>query len=224
MFRKLIPAALSILFVFATFGSAQAASDEQQLVTKAKWTLERMTKDKDFADLRRKLAKSKGVLIFPSIIKGAFVLGGEAGNGVLLSRSAPGNWSYPAFYTLGAVSFGLQIGGEDKQVVLVLMNERALRAIIESKVKLGADLSVTAGPVGAGVEGSTTAAGGADIVAYAISKGAFAGISLEGAVIEDRESKNSAYYKPGATPQAIVLQRKYKNPGANGLRGALGAY
>lgn len=228
MFRKIIPAALpaalAAVVAFAVFSPVQAASDEQQLVTKAKWTLERMTKDKNFSHLRKKLARAKGVMIFPQIIKGAFVLGGEAGDGVLLSRAGKGNWSYPAFYTLGAVSFGFQIGGEDKQVVLVLMNERALNAIIESKVKLGADVSVTAGPVGAGAEASTTTAAGADILAYAISKGAFAGVSVEGAVIEDRESKNSAYYKPGATVRDIVIRRKYRNKGADSLRKALRPY
>lgn len=228
MFRKIVPAALAVLiagFAFSPAGSpAWAASEEQQLVTKAKWTLERMTKDKDFSHLRQKLARAKGVMIFPQIIKGAFVLGGEAGNGVLLARRGKGNWSYPAFFTLGAVSFGLQIGGEDKQVVLVLMNERALEAIMTSKVKLGGDVSVSAGPVGAGAEASTTTATGADILAYAISKGAFAGISLEGAVIEDRESKNSAYYKPGATVRDIVIRRKYSNKGANPLRKALRPY
>jgi len=222
--RSSLILALVLGLGMAATSPAWAISDAQKLVVKAKWTLDNMIKNQDFGSFRETLPKAKGVMIFPAIIKGAFIFGGEGGNGVLLGRTGKGNWSYPAFFTLGAASFGLQIGGEIKEVVLLLMSTRAVKAVIANEVKLGADLSVTAGPVGVGVEGSTTTAAGADIIAFAFSKGAFAGISVEGAVIHERSSLNGSYYKSGATARQIVIQRKWKNRGAEGLRRSLSRY
>jgi len=204
--------------------AARAQSEEQQLVTQAQWTLEKMLKQKDFSHLRKTLPKAQGVLIFPSILKGAFIFGAEGGTGVLLAKTKPGDWSYPAFFTLGAGSFGLQIGGEDKEVVFLLMSAKAVNAVIASEVKLGGDLSVSAGPVGMGLEGSTTTAVGADMIAYSLSQGAFAGISFEGAVVHERTRLNGDYYQGGATARQIVQQRKFRNPGSDPLRGVLAKY
>lgn len=203
---------------------AAAESETQKLVTKAKWTFDKMINNSEMGSLRRTIPEAKGVVIFPNILKGAFFFGAEGGSGVLLARSGKGRWSYPAFFTMGAASFGLQFGGEAKEVVLLLMTEKAVNAVIAAEVKLGGDVSVSIGPVGAGLEGSTTTAAGADIVAYSLSKGAFAGISVEGAVVHERDSLNAAYYKQGATARQIVLQGKWSNRGADGLRGSLSKF
>src|SRR3546814_2885808 len=92
------------------------------------------------------MRRAKAVMIFPSLLKGAFFIGGEGGSGVLLTRDPEGNWSNPAFYTMGTVSFGLQFGGQSSEAILVVMTDAGLKAIMADQVKLGADLSAAAGP------------------------------------------------------------------------------
>src|SRR3546814_1574062 len=116
------------------------------------------------------MRRAKAVMIFPSLLKGAFFIGGEGGSGVLLTRDPQGNWSNPAFYTMGTVSFGLQFGGQSSEAILVVMTDAGLNAIIEDQVKLGADLSAAAGPIGVGASAATTTAAGADIYTYSRSE------------------------------------------------------
>ena len=135
---------------------ARAASDAQELIDRARFTAEKMLKHPDTKAMRRWVRKAKGILIVPSLMKAGFVIAGEGGRGVLLARNSSNVWSPPAFYTIGSGSLGLQIGFQDSEVMLVIMTDGALEAILSSKVKLGADASVAAGPVGLGVEGATT--------------------------------------------------------------------
>lgn len=221
---RVLPLFLGLFMLLAAAPGARAESDAQQLVTKAQWSLNAMLSDPDFSSLARTLPEARAVMIFPSILKAAFIFGAEGGNGVLLVRGAGGDWSYPAFYTLGAASFGLQIGGEEQEVVLLIMNDAALDAIIRAEVKLGADLSVAVGPVGAGIEGSTTTAVGGDIVAYSRSQGLFAGVSVEGAVIHEREGFAQEYYGTSASVNQIVIERTVSNGGADQLRGTLAGH
>ena len=109
-------------------------------------------------------------------------------------------------------------------MVFLLMTDRAVNAVITSEVKLGADASFAIGPVGRGIEGSTTTAVGADIVAFSRGIGAFAGAAFEGAVIHERERYDGEYYQPGATAREIVTQGKWMNPGAEALRNTLAKY
>src|SRR3546814_8339055 len=132
------------------------------------------------------MRRAKAVMIFPSLLKGAFFIGGEGGSGVLLTRDPQGNWSNPAFYTMGTVSFGLQFGGQSSEAILVVMTDAGLNAIIEDQVKLGADLSAAAGPIGVGASAATTTAAGAAIYPYSLHQGLFLGASLEGAVVAPR--------------------------------------
>ncbi len=135
---------------------ASAASEPRELVEKAKLTAERLLAQKDFPDLRGWMRKAKGVLIVPSLLKASFLIGGEGGSGVLLSRDRDAGWSDPAFYTLGAGSIGIQIGIQDSEVLFVIMTEKGLEAMIDKHVTLGVDASIAAGPDGVGVEGATT--------------------------------------------------------------------
>lgn len=201
---------------------ARAVTEAQELVTKAQLTVENMKKDDVVGGgVRKFLKNAKGVLIVPQMIKGAFMIGGEGGSGTLLVRGKNGAWSYPAFYTLGAVSFGLQIGGSASEVMLLLMTDKGVDTIVEgARIKLGADLGVAAGPVGGGAEAGVTL-GSADVLVYSRSKGAYIGISLEGSVIEPRKSLNKEYYGAEIGSKPIVLDLKYSNSHADGLRGAL---
>jgi lipid-binding SYLF domain-containing protein len=199
---------------------ALAASDDQNLIDSARITVDNFANDGQMSDLRRKLAQAKGVFVVPQLLKASFIIGGEGGSGVLLAKTASG-WSEPAIYTMGAGSIGLQIGGEASQVMLVLMNEKAVNAILRNEFKLGADASVAAGPVGMGVEAATTSNLGADIYSYSKSKGLAAGISVEGAVITARHSRNTAYYGKEAHPRNILYDHVVSNAGTMALRQAL---
>lgn len=199
---------------------ALAGPEQQEVVDKAKVTLDNFHADKDYPEFKNVLHRAKGVLVFPSLLKAGFIIGAEGGTGVLVARGTSG-WSYPAFYTMGSGSFGLQIGAQDSEVILALMTDKGLEQVMKSEVKLGADASVAAGPKGAGVEAATTANLGADILSYAKGRGAFAGVSFEGSVIAGREEWNAAYYGQKIPVQDIVLHHKVKNPGAEALRAAL---
>ena len=173
---------------------------------------------KDFPDALRIMSKARGVLIMPELVQGGFILGAAGGRGVLMARTGPDNWSYPAFYGMGSGSIGLQIGGKVCEIVFIILTEKGLTAILDHKFKFGAEAGVTMVAVGAGLEGATTAAAGADIVAFANSNGLFAGASLEGSYIDADNDWNALYYGAGATGRAIVLDRRFTNPGAEPLR------
>ncbi|MDE0057958.1 MAG: lipid-binding SYLF domain-containing protein [Defluviicoccus sp.] len=202
---------------------AEAASTPQALVDNARYTVEKMLRNPETKPFAGLLRRAQAVLIVPSLIKASFLIGGEGGSGVLLARDREGRWSNPAFYDIGAGSIGLQFGFQDSEVVFLIMSRRTLEAMLQAKLKLGADASIAAGPFGVGYEGATALNLRADIYSYALSRGAFFGASFEGSVtVEDRD-RNRAYYGPGATARAIVVQRRFANPGAAQLLRALGA-
>ena len=222
MIRRLAHQLAIVAFTLGAGSVALAATPQQELVDKAALTAEKMIKDPELPSLRETLRQAKAVLIVPSLIKGGFILGAEGGSGVLLARGKDGSWSGPAFYTLGTGSIGLQAGVQDSEVFLVIVTEKGLNAIFDTQFKIGADASVAAGPIGgAGVSAATTAALGADIYAFAKTRGAFAGVSLEGTGVIARDAWNAAYYGKGATPRSIVIERRHSNPGAERLRQAL---
>ncbi|HZQ01025.1 MAG TPA: lipid-binding SYLF domain-containing protein, partial [Reyranella sp.] len=173
---------------------------------------------KDYPDALRNMGNAKAVLIIPELVQGGFIIGAAGGRGTLLARSAPGDWSYPAFYGMGSGSLGLQVGGKVSEIVFIILTDKGFRAILDSKFKFGAEAGVTMVAVGVGMEGASTAAGGADIVAYSNSSGIFAGASIEGSYLDADNDWNALYYGQGATTRAIVIDRRYTNPGAEPLR------
>ncbi len=199
---------------------ALAASAAEELVEESRFSIERMLIDDELPELKGYVSRAHGLLIIPELVKGGFIVGAEAGSGVLMVRGGDGNWSAPAFYTLAAGSIGLQIGGQVSEVVFTVMNEGAIEALLGSEIKLGADLSVTVGPIGKGLEASTTTNLGADVFAFSKNVGLFGGGALEGAKLFARQKLNQAYYGPGATPHAIVIERSFFNPQAEKLRQA----
>jgi lipid-binding SYLF domain-containing protein len=197
---------------------ARADAKRQSLVDQSLRSASKVLSGKDYPDTLKLMPKARGVLIVPELVQGGFILGAAGGRGVLLSRSNPGNWSYPAFYGLGSGSVGLQVGGKVSEVVFIILTEKGLQAILDHKFKFGAEAGVTMVAVGAGIEGASTAALGTDIVAFASSNGLFAGASLEGSYIDADNDWNALYYGAGATGKAIVIDRRYTNPGAEPLR------
>ncbi len=212
---------LLVLGLFLPFRSAQAARYDKphELVDRAYITLQKFLKDDQMAWLREHLREAKGIIIVPQMLKGAFFIGGSGGSGVLLVRKGRCDWTYPAFYLLGSVSFGLQVGGEASEIVLLVMSQGGIDALLSTAVKLGGDLSVAAGPVGMGAKAQI-----ADVLAFGYSKGAFIGISVEGAVLKPRNSWNRIYYGRPVRPVDIIYGQKVKNPHADKLRRLLRDY
>jgi len=202
------------LFFLSQSAWAGSYTEEQELVDKAAIVVQRVLSDPNMEWARGHLQAAEAIIIFPSFMKGAFIVGGEGGTGVALARDAKtGEWSYPAFFTMGSVSFGLQIGGKISELLLMVMTRKGLNALLSASIKLGGDVGVAAGPVGVGAKGKLT-----DIVAFAHSKGAFAGISLDGGVLAPRSDLNEAYYGKPVTVSDIMIRRVVKNPGADRLR------
>ena len=201
---------------------ADDALDARQLVDKSRLTFENFMADKDLGPSVRSLVKrAKGVLIYPQLLKGAFLVGVSGGSGVMLAHDAKARkWGGPAFYTMGEASFGLQIGGQAAEVVLVALTDRGVAALLSTSAKLGADVGVAVGPVGAGAE-AATANLSVDLVSYSRAQGLYAGISLEGAVVATRDGLNKAYYGKEVTPTAILVRHEATNPQAAGLIGAV---
>src|SRR5438270_8835994 len=139
------------------------------------------------------LGSAKCVAVVPSLLKGGFVVGGAHGRGMATCRTASG-WSAPAPLTTTGGSFGLQIGGQAVNVIMVIMNDRGMTALLSSQFKLGADASVAAGPVGRHVEGSTDWKMRAEVLTYSRARGLFAGLTLNGAVIKQDEDATRELY------------------------------
>lgn len=197
---------------------AQSAQDAQALVDRSTIALQEMMTQTVSPTPRNMLDRSRAVLICPRVFKAGFFFGGSGGNCVLLARAGNGTWSYPAFYIMGGISFGLQIGLQDSEVVMMIMTDRGLNAVLNSSFKLGVGASVAVAVIGGGVQGDTTAAVGADIVAFMISRGAFAGISLEGSILSQQTGWNQAYYGQPFDARQIVIDMQGRNPGADPLR------
>jgi lipid-binding SYLF domain-containing protein len=200
------------------------ANDQQELVDRAKLTVERLRHDSNMGKgVDDMLRRAKAVLIVPSLWRAGFFVGGSGGSGVLVAKGQDGSWSGPAFYGVGGGSVGFQIGIEMQELLLIILTDGGLNKIMDNQVKIGADLTFALGPVGAGLGGATTPNFGADMVAYSTSIGLYGGLNLEGGLIAVREEANRAYYGEGATTREIVFNRRFDNPGAADLRGALAA-
>ena len=153
--------------------------------------------------------KADCVIVYPSVVKAAFIFGGSYGRGAMTCRTGEtfnGPWSAPTMMAMEGGSFGFQIGGQATDFVLLVMNERGARAILSSKVKLGADASAAAGPKGRTAEASTDVTMRAEILSYSRARGLFAGISLAGSTVRPDNSGNSKVYKKEVTPQDIVFK------------------
>jgi len=198
---------------------AEDSAAQQQLVDKAKMTLESFFADPSMGPALRDLKQdTKAIYIVPQIIRGAFIFGGAGGSGVLLVRDAETKqWSEPAFYNIGSASFGIQAGGDVSETIFIVRNQRGLEQFYRHDFKLGLDASMALGPVGEGgsVKGIT-----ADLVGYAKKKGAFVGMSVNGSIIAVSDDSNAAYYGQAVRPTDIIVKRSVSNPKSADLRAA----
>jgi lipid-binding SYLF domain-containing protein len=166
------------------------------------------------------LEKAECVIVFPSVLKAAFVVGASYGRGAMVCRTGKdfrGPWGAPAMYALEGGSIGFQIGGQATDLVLLIMNDRGASSILNSKVKLGADASVAAGPVGREAAANTDAYMRAEILSYSRTRGLFAGISLEGSTLRPDDDATADVYGHKFTARQIVLGGEARIPASGRL-------
>ncbi len=223
-----VAAVIMLIASFAALGMPAVASANdmqkaQALVDKARITFQSFMNDSNFTWLHENLDRARGILIYPQVLKGGFIFGASGGNGVLVGRDEKtGSWSEPAFYTLGSVTFGLQIGGEAAEVVVVAMTQKAIDSLLSSSFKLGGDTSIALGPVGIGAKANMDLPSvTADFLSFSRAKGLYAGLNLEGAVVGVRDSLNGAYYGRAAVPTDILVKHDVTNPRAAQLQQSL---
>jgi len=153
--------------------------------------------------------------IIPSELKFAFGFGGSYGRGVLVCRrGGNGVWGAPSMFTVGGGSFGFQIGGTSTDVVFLVMNPEGMKKLVQDSVKLGAEASAAAGPVGRSAQGATDAQLHAEILSYSRSQGLFAGVSLSGAVVKQDEDDNQKLYGRRVTAKQILIDGTVRTPRA----------
>jgi lipid-binding SYLF domain-containing protein len=204
---------LALLSCSASKTAVKDSSAEQRLVDDARNTLKNFLADEQMGFFREYLKEADGVVIVPQMLKGALLFGGTTAKGVLLVRDdKTREWSQPAFYTVGSVSFGFQAGGKVSEVVLLAMTAEGVEMFYKSSFKLGTDINIIAGPVAGGAKGSTVPKLTGDLISFARSQGAFAGASFEGAIINARNDWNKAYYGRPADPVDILVKRNLSNP------------
>ena len=204
--------------LFASFSIPAFAGDDigkpAELITAAEQTFKDFVADPDMKWFHSNVKNARGVFIVPRLLKAGFIFGASGGSGALFVRNEKSNmWSYPAFYTMGSGSFGLQAGVQAAEVILMVMTQKGLDAMLSTKFQLGADASIAVGPIGAGAQAATV-----DILQFARTKGAFGGISAEGAAIAIRDKWNEEYYGKPVQPTDILVIRNISNPGADELR------
>jgi lipid-binding SYLF domain-containing protein len=158
------------------------------------------------------LAKADCILIFPSVAKGAFIVGGKAGNGVASCRQPNGTMGSAAFYTVGGASIGFQIGGDSTDIVMLIMNEKGIEHLLADKFTLGGEATATAGPVGRTAQAATDAQMHAQILSWSRSRGLFVGAAIDGSVVKPDQEANARLYGTKTTGTEILVDSKLSVP------------
>jgi len=202
MIRKMT---LGVCILFAA-GSLYAANKEQKRLENSGVVMEEIMNTPENIP-QELLEKAECVIVFPSVLKAAFGVGGSYGRGAMVCRTGAGfkgPWGAPAMYALEGGSFGFQLGGQATDLVLLVMNDRGADSILSSKVKLGADVSAAAGPKGRDASADTDAYLRAEILSFSRSRGLFAGISLEGSTLRPDNEANEQVYGHKISSREIV--------------------
>ena len=196
--------AVALLGGYPFAQEAQPDPDEARRLRDASAVFGEIMSAEDRAIPRAILAKAEGIAIFPSTVKAGFVVGGMRGRGVLSART-PDGWSSPAFLTLTGGSFGLQIGGQAADIVLVINDRRGLENLVRNQFKLGADAGVAAGPVGRDAQAATDIQLRAQILSYSRARGLFAGVTINGSTIRSDRDANERFYGKRLETKEIVF-------------------
>jgi lipid-binding SYLF domain-containing protein len=209
-----ILAAVLLVASIATARSADEKRKQEQRLENAAHVMSEILNMPDTIP-QSVLDKTKCVVIVPSVLKAAFIVGGSYGRGAMVCRTGPnftGPWGAPSMYAIEGASFGLQLGGEATDFVLLVMNERGATSLLHSKVKLGGDISAAAGPLGRDAQADTDAFMRAEILTYSRARGLFAGLSLDGSTLRPDEDANEALYGRRIPARDIVMGSAPQTP------------
>jgi lipid-binding SYLF domain-containing protein len=210
-----------LLFIFALafpVAAQDAKAKEFERATQASNVLTEIMNIPEKAIPDELMARARGIAVIPHVVKGAFGFGGQWGKGLMSQRREDGSWSAPSYIEIGGGSFGLQIGAQASDIVLVFTDESGIKGLLKGKLKIGADASATAGPVGRKAEVATDVLLRSGIFSYSRSKGLFAGVSLDGSVVSIDDDANHKVYGKKVTGEDILLGREVKvNPTVAGF-------
>src|ERR1700745_1389198 len=217
MKKKFCVLAVVLSFTFSAFGKDNGKQDQLDRLQSAATVLDEIMAAPDKGVPEEILRSAKCVAVVPSMLKGGFVVGAAYGRGVATCRmpDAPAKWSAPAFFRVEGGSFGLQIGAQAVDLVMLIMNENGMRALLSSKAKVGADTSAAAGPVGRHAEGMTDWKMRAEVLTYSRARGVFAGVALNGAVISQDDDDTRALYGEKEPFSQILTGKVHPPAGAD---------
>lgn len=204
---------LSITFSAVTASAQISTYEERERAQKAARAFQKIMSAPDQNIPYEILERAKCVAVFPSVKKAGFVIGGQYGKGLIsCRRDDGGSWGAPIFFTIGGGSFGLQIGGQAVDLVLVIMNQGGVEGLLKDKFEIGAGAAASAGPVGRNASASTDALLRAQILSYSRSRGLFAGLELKGAVISPDKEANEDIYGAQVNTREVLLEGKARTP------------
>jgi SH3 domain-containing YSC84-like protein 1 len=214
----LIAGALALIFLsWSSVSTAMAKDKDEKEVDRIQNAATVLKEILDIPDdiPQDLIDKARCVVVFPSVVKAAFVVGGSYGRGVMVCRSgkdSSGPWGAPAMMALEGGSVGLQIGGQATDFVILVMNGRGAESLLHNKVKLGADASIAAGPKGRDAQAATDVAFRAEMLSYSRARGAFAGVSLEGSTLRPDNDANRRLYGHDVNPEQLITESKFEAP------------
>jgi len=212
--RQLTIIGLALLLGLSLLQPTRAASEkeERERARKAAVAFQEIMGSPDRGIPQDLLDRAECVAVFPSVKKAGFVVGGQYGKGLISCRRAEGSWGSPAFFTIGGGSFGLQIGGQVVDLVLLIMNKSGVDGLLQDKFEIGAGAAAAAGPVGRNAHASTDILMKAQILSYSRSRGLFAGLELKGAVITQDKDANRDIYGQEISARDIIVDGKARTP------------
>jgi SH3 domain-containing YSC84-like protein 1 len=194
--------------------AAYAQSGAQVTIDGARKTLADLRHDAAFGTAAHAMRQARAVLIVPRLVKGGFVFGGEGGTGVLMVQGRGGTWSNPAFYGIGAGSFGLQAGLEQSELILLVMTQKGLDGLMNNEFKIGAQAGIAVVTLGSGVEGALSGPNLPDIVVWSSSSGLYGGLTVDGSIIRPQPDDDTAWYGRPITTRDILFGRFSYAPAA----------
>jgi lipid-binding SYLF domain-containing protein len=207
--RKFVHSSIALVAAAVAIGApvilaARQDSDEARRVREATTVFGEIMNAEDKAIPRAILGKAEAIAIFPSTVRAGFIVGGLRGRGIISART-DGGWSAPGFLTLTGGSFGLQIGGQAADIVLVVNNRRGLENLVSNQFTLGADAAVAAGPVGRDIKAATDIQLRAEILSYSRARGLFAGVTINGSTVRPDRDANERFYGTRLETKQIIF-------------------
>jgi lipid-binding SYLF domain-containing protein len=212
----------SSLPMLAAGPAAWAQTDQQAVIEGARKTLTDLRHDKAFGNAKTLMRQAHAVMIVPKLFKGGFIVGGEGGEGVLMVRGHAG-WSDPAFYAIGSASFGLQIGVQQAEMILLVMTEKGVQSLLHDEFKIGAQAGIAVATLGSGVEGAIGGKSPPDLVVWSSATGVYGGLTIDGSVIRPKPDDDRAFYGRPVTTRDVLYARTPSNR-ADSLRHSLASF